>query len=80
MFEDKVVEVDNKENYYVIKQLVYNNNIYLLTNMLIDEENLSEDFYIIKVLQVGDNLKMIIEQDENTLNTLKQKFAEALEF
>ena len=79
MFEDKIVEVDDKENYCVIKQVLYNNAIYLLTNMLVDDENLSDDYYILRVDQAGDALKMVVVTEEPLLSTIKAEFAKELD-
>ncbi len=78
MFEEKIVEVDNKENYYVIKQTMYEGSIYLLTNMLVDDDTPSDDYYILRVDQDGDKLKMIVIKDEPILTTLKEIFAKSL--
>ena len=79
MFEEKIVEVDNKENYYVIKQTMYEGTIYLLTDMLIDDDTPSEGYYILRVDQDGDKLKMVVLRDEPTLSTLKEIFAKSLQ-
>ena len=36
LFEEKVIEVGENTKYYVLKQLIYNNKMYLFANELID--------------------------------------------
>ena len=77
-FEEKVVELDNNTNYYVIKQIISNGDIYLLANLLKDEETPSEDFSILKVINADKGLKMVLEEDEQKLEVLLQKFSEEI--
>ena len=79
MFEDKIVEVNDTDNYYVIKQTMYNNNIYLFTNKMIDEETPSEEYYVLRVENNGERLKMIVETNDAVLADLTKIFADALE-
>ena len=56
MFDDKIVEVNDKDNYYVIKQTMFNNSIYLFTNLMEDEETPSEEYYVLRVENNGEKL------------------------
>lgn len=77
-FEERIVEIDNGKKYYVIKQLISDNNIYLLANLLVDEDTPSEEFSIIKVINFEDGLKLKIEDDEEQLPKLLDKFDELI--
>lgn len=69
-FEDKVFEVDNKNNYYVLKQTLYDNKIYLFANKLKDEETPSEEMAILRVDNEEDGLYVVHETDESKLKDL----------
>ena len=77
-FEEKIVEVDDKEKYYIIKQDFYNDNIYLFANLLVDEETPGEEYVILKVYLDADKLKIVKETDEETIEFLQTKFLEAI--
>ena len=78
MFEDKIVEVNDKDNYYVIKQTMYNNNIYLFTNLMKDEETPGEEYFVLRVENDGERLKMVVETDAAILAELTKIFDDAL--
>ena len=79
MFEDKIVEVNDKDNYYVIKQTMYNNNIYLFTNLMKDEETPGEEYFVLRVENDGERLKMVVETDAAILAELTKIFDAALD-
>lgn len=78
-FEGKVVEVNDKLNYYIIVQTFYNNSIYLFGNELIDEETPSENVAILKVVNQPDGLGVVFENDETIQQELLKIFSKKLE-
>ena len=79
MFEGKVVEINDTLNYYIIKQTIYNNTIYLFGNELADEETPTENVAILKVVNQPDGLGVTYEDDEATQQELLQIFSQLLE-
>ena len=79
LFEGKIVEINDKLNYYVIKQTLYNNIIYLLGNEMIDDETPSEDLAILKVVNQPNGLGVSFENDENIQQELLKIFDQLLE-
>ena len=78
-FEGKIVEINDKLNYYIILQTIYNNSIYLFGNELIDEETPSENVAILKVINQPDGLGVVFENDENLQQELFEIFTKKLE-
>ena len=78
-FEGKIVEINDKLNYYILTQTVFNNTIYLFGNELIDEETPSENVAILKVVNQPDGLGIAFENDENIQQELLPIFSKQLE-
>ena len=78
LFEGKVVEINDKLNYYIIKQTIYNDSIYLFGNELIDDETPSENVAILKVENKPEGLFVRYENDENLQQALLAIFSEML--
>ena len=80
MFEGKIVEINDKINYYIIKQTMYNNSIYLFGNELAeDEETPTENVAILKVENKPDGLFVRYENDEAVQQELFQIFSKLLD-
>ena len=79
LFEGKTVEINNKINYYIVKQTIYNNNIYLFGNELIDEDTPSDDYAILRVENKPDGIFVQYENDEKIQQELLQIFSNLLE-
>ena len=79
LFEGKIVELNDKLNYYIIKQTIYNNSIYLFGNELIEEETPSENVAILKVENKPEGLFIRYENDENIQQELLGIFSKLLE-
>ncbi len=77
-FEEKIIELDNKDNYFVLKQLINDGSLFLLTNKLLDEETPTDDFVILKIINEKEKLKMTIVEDEQTLDVLLKRFSQIL--
>ena len=78
-FEDKVVEINDNINYYIIKQTIYNGQLYLFGNELIDEDTPSENVAILKVINNSDGLGVTYENDENIQRELLAIFSKLLD-
>lgn len=78
LFEEKIINVGEKTKYYVIKQTVYKENLYLLANELIDEETPSDTIAILRVDNKEDDLMIALEKDEKILNELLNIFSELI--
>ena len=79
LFEGKIVEINNNLNYYIIKQTIYNNTIYLFGNELIDDETPSENVAILKVENNPNGLFVRYENDEKIQQVLFEIFSKLLE-
>ena len=79
MFEDKVIEIKDNLNYYILKQTVYNGQIYLFGNELIDEDTPSENMAILKVVNNANGLGVTYENDENLQKELLGIFSKLLD-
>lgn len=77
-FEDKVIEVNNVDNYYVIKETIFNGKIYLMANKLVDEETPSEEIAILRVDNESDGLYVTLENDKEILSSVAQIFQKLL--
>lgn len=62
------------EKYITLEKLTYENNDYIFVNKVIDENNLTEEFYIFKIVNNG----IIIVESDNLRNILIPKFEELL--
>lgn len=78
-FEEKIIELEDNNKYYVLKQLIDGENIYLLANVLKDEENPGEEFVILKVINAEKGLRIALEEDEAKLNDLADQFSNLME-
>lgn len=78
LFEEKVIEVGENTKYYVIKQTIYNNQMYLFANELIDEENPSDTLAILRVDTNDESVLITLEKDEKVLDELLKKFSEMI--
>ena len=78
-FEGKIVEINDKLNYYIITQTLFNNTIYLFGNELIDDETPSENVAILKVINQPDGLGIAYENDEAIQQQLLEIFSKQLE-
>lgn len=78
IFEEKIIEVENGKKYYVIKQLLHNNILYLLVNELENEETPSDTIAILKVSSNVDGVIFTLEKDEIILKELLQKFSDLM--
>ncbi|MBO5095459.1 MAG: DUF1292 domain-containing protein [Bacilli bacterium] len=78
LFEEKVIEVGENTKYYVLKQLIYNNKMYLFANELVDEETPSEVMAILRVDTNENNVLITLENDENLINELLKKFSDLI--
>lgn len=79
MFENKVIEINDKLNYFIIKQTIYNDQMYLFGNELIDDDTPSENVAILKVVNGSDGLGITYEDDENLQKELLNIFSNLLE-
>ena len=77
-FEGKIVEINDKLNYYILAQTLFNNTIYLFGNELIDEDTPSENVAILKVINQPDSLGIAYENDENIQQELLPIFSKIL--
>lgn len=77
-FEEKVIEVNDKDNYYVVKETIYAGKIYLFANKLVDEETPSEEMAILRVDNESDGLYVAVETDENKLKDIIKIFQDLL--
>ena len=68
-----LMTVENKK-YMILDTIIYENEKYAFTNEIKGEEEITEDFYIFKIL--GDEVKLITNED--FINTLLPKFQEKL--
>lgn len=78
-FEEKIIESEDNNKYYVLKQLINEGNIYLLANALKDEETPGEEYVILKVINAEKGLKIAIEGNEAKLNDLAEQFSDLME-
>lgn len=62
------------EKYITLQKLTYENDDYIFVNKVIDENNLTEEFYIFKIVNNG----IIIVESDNLRNILISKFEELL--
>lgn len=60
--------------YITLEKLTHENDEYIFVNKVIDEENVSDEFYIFKI--TGDNVIIVIE--DNLKNILIPKFENLL--
>lgn len=63
------------EKYITLEELVYENNQYIFVNKVTSEEEITDDYYIFKI--VDDGIKIVVE--ENLKNILIPKFQKKLE-
>ena len=68
-----LMTVENKK-YMILDTIIYENEKYAFTNEIKGEEEITEDFYIFKIL--GDEVKLITNED--FINTLLPKFQEKI--
>ena len=68
-----LMTVEDKK-YIILETITYENEKYAFTNEVKGEEELTEDYYIFKIL--GNEIKLIT--NEELLNTLLPKFQEKL--
>lgn len=64
-----IIEVNNND-YIIIDKLNYNYETYMFVNKLQNENEIGEEFYILK--QTGDEASIV--RDENLINILMEKF------
>lgn len=75
LFEEKVIEVGENTKYYVLKQTIYNNKMYLFANELVDEETPSDTLAILRVDTNDENVLISLEKDEKVLGELLKMFS-----
>lgn len=68
-----VMTLDGKK-YIILETLMHENEKYAFTNEVKGEEDLTEDYYIFKI--IGEEVKIM--RNEELLNTLLPKFQEKL--
>lgn len=78
LFEEKVIAVGENTKYYVLKQTIYNNKMYLFANELVDEETPSEVMAILRVDTNENSVLITLEKDENLINELLKKFSDLI--
>lgn len=78
LFEEKIIEVGGKTEYYILKQIIHNGKMYLFGNELADEDTPTENMAILKVEPVEDDVLISLESDESLINELLVKFSELL--
>ena len=75
LFEEKVIKVGENTKYYILKQTIYNNKVYLFANELIDDDTPSDILAILRVDTNDENVLITIEKDEKTLEELLKQFS-----
>lgn len=67
MLKDKIVELQNGVNYYVLEEVMYENKKYLLTVKcnLKTEEIKEEDYYVMELQLDGNEFNIKTIQDDN---------------
>lgn len=75
LFEEKIVEVENEKKYYIIKQILYKDDLYLMANELIDEETPGEEIAILKVDNSQNALSFSLEKNDIILKELLEQFS-----
>lgn len=69
-----VVMTLGDKKYIILETIIYENEKYAFTNEVKGEEELTEDYYIFKIM--GEEVKIM--RNEELLNTLLPKFQEKL--
>lgn len=77
-FEEKIIEVNDVDNYYVLKETIFNGKIYLMANKLIDEETPSQEMAILRVDNEPDGLYVSLEKDAEVLSNVAKIFQSLL--
>ena len=77
-FTCALTDLEKNTKYYVLKQLIYNNKMYLFANELVDEETPSEVMAILRVDTNENNVLITLENDENLINELLKKFSDLI--
>lgn len=72
MIGDLLTIEENK--YITLEKLTYNNDNYIFVNKVIDDDNVSDEFYIFKI--INDSVIMI--EEDNLKNILIPKFEKLL--
>lgn len=78
LFEEQVIKVGDDTQYYVLKQTIYNGQIYLFANELKDEETPSDTMAILKVDNSTSQINIVIERDKKVLVDLIRIFDKLL--
>lgn len=64
MIKDKIIEMDNGKNYYILEEVSYNGKKYLLSaECNLEKDEINEEGYIV--------MEMIIENEELKINQIK---------
>lgn len=76
-FENKIVQVADGTKYYIVKELIFNEKVYLIANVLVNDTTLGEDVYVLRV-ENAEEVKIVIEDDLNILEKVLEKAAELI--
>ena len=64
MFEEKIIEINDKDNYYVLRQVIFNGILYLVANELDGEDNPTDVIAVLRVENSGDDMSVFLEKDD----------------
>lgn len=64
MIKDKIIEMDNGKNYYILEEVSYNGKKYLLSaECYLEKDEINEEDYIV--------MEMVVENEELKINQIK---------
>ena len=67
MIKDKIIQLDNKKSYYILDEVEYNGNKYVVSlECDLEEDKVNEnDYYVMRIDIDNDNLSVKIIDDDS---------------
>lgn len=71
MVKDKVIQMDNGKNYYVLEEVEYNNKKYILTlECNLEQDTINEEDYLVMQLDIKNEDLHIKKITDNNIATI----------
>lgn len=78
MVKDRIIELDNGINYYILEEISYNNKKYILAALCnLGEETVDADKYLVLEIKIEDNNLITADiEDDNLANKVIELLVE----